>query len=375
MAVTPTQPPPATVRYYPYVPFGLVVAIVALRLCCGWHFYREGTKKLAYNPVTRELKMNFTAEPMLRLAVGPLAPKIRQELPNFHNWETELAKPWQLRAPTDEEEAKLIEWEREYAKRQQEAKDKKEPAPFEFSPRLSYSEWANHVLKDWQATVDGVKAIAGMSETQQKAADAYLSDRRQQLADYLSTEATAISEWQHELFRLAEWEAGSGATGVPFEMDRIKEKRAETKAASAPWIAQVRNIERGLHHDLRSLLNAEQAEDANIDSQMDAILADSRDVQLHRLNVAVTCLIIGIGVCLMLGLFTRLAALAGMLFLIAVIATQPPWVPGAITELFPYQLVEIGAFAVLFASGAGRWAGLDFILRALFRGCCGRKES
>ncbi len=61
---------------------------------------------------------------------------------------------------------------------------------------------------------------------------------------------------------------------------------------------------------------------------------------------------------------TRLAALGGIVFLCMVISTQPPWVPGAVTTMFYYQLVEIFALGVLLASGAGRWAGLDFFLRA-----------
>jgi uncharacterized membrane protein YphA (DoxX/SURF4 family) len=123
---------------------------------------------------------------------------------------------------------------------------------------------------------------------------------------------------------------------------------------------------------LRSLLNAEQAGDPAVNAQVDSILADAADVKLHRMNVAVTGLIIGIGVCLVLGLFTRLASLAGILFLGAVMATQPPWVEGANTTVFYYQLVEIAGLVVLFASAAGRWAGLDFFIRAALGKCCGR---
>jgi len=56
-------------------------------------------------------------------------------------------------------------------------------------------------------------------------------------------------------------------------------------------------------------------------------------------------------------------------------ATQPPWVEGANTTVFYYQLVEVAALVVLFASAAGRWAGLDFILRALAGRCRGRRET
>jgi uncharacterized membrane protein YphA (DoxX/SURF4 family) len=362
------------VRWAPYVPGGLILAIVILRVCTGWHFYREGTKKLATNPVTGKTTIWFSAEPMLKQAVGPLAPLIRQQLPNFHQWETKLAKPWVIRPTTDEEEAELAKWEKDYAARRKAAEDKGEEPPFEFSPHLSYSEWATQVAEDWKATVEAVKAIEGLSEEQEKAADEALEFRRQQLKDFLASEASEIVEWQHELSRLHDWEASAGPQGTPFETERIAEKRAETNAASGAWIAQVRSMELGLHRDLRSLLNAEQSADSAIDEQMDSILADAQDRQLHRMNVAVTGLIIGIGVCLVLGLFTRLASLAGILFLGAVIATQPPWVLGANTTVFYYQLVEIAGLLVLFASAAGRWAGLDFFIRAALGKCCGRGE-
>jgi uncharacterized membrane protein YphA (DoxX/SURF4 family) len=95
-------------------------------------------------------------------------------------------------------------------------------------------------------------------------------------------------------------------------------------------------------------------------------LGDAQERKLHQQSVLVTCVILSIGACLLLGLLTRLAALAGIVFLCLVIATQPPWVPGAITTMFYYQLVEIFALGVLLVSGAGRWAGLDFFLRALW---------
>ena len=91
------------------------------------------------------------------------------------------------------------------------------------------------------------------------------------------------------------------------------------------------------------------------------------------MNLAVTGLTIGVGLCLLVGLFTRLAAVVGALFLLSVMATQPPWVPGAETTYFYYQLVEFAAMMLLAAAAAGRVAGLDFILHGLWSKCCGTK--
>lgn len=349
----------------------VIVAIVLLRLATGWHFYREGTKKLAYNPATGEVSLAFSAEGMLRQAVGPVATWIRGELPNFHNWQNLLATPWQSRPTTPEEEQEFEQWQKDYAARQKAAEEKDEPPVFEYAPNLSYAKWGTQVVEDWRSTVEGVTAIEQLSDEQRKAAEAALAERRKQLSDYLAGEGTAIQEWQHELWRLEQWKAAAGAQGIPFEMGRIKEKEVETTAASAGWIAQVRNIERGLHADLRRLMNAEQVEDDAVLARYDSALADKKDLQLYRLNLAVTGTIIGVGVCLMLGLFTRVASVLGIAFLTSVIATQPPWVAGADTTVFYYQLVEIAGLLVLFASAAGRWAGLDFFIRMLLGKCCG----
>ena len=56
------------------------------------------------------------------------------------------------------------------------------------------------------------------------------------------------------------------------------------------------------------------------------------------MNWIVTILTIGVGVCLLLGFFTRLASLAGALFLLGVIATQPPWVADAAPTI--NQIIE-----------------------------------
>jgi uncharacterized membrane protein YphA (DoxX/SURF4 family) len=70
-----------------------------------------------------------------------------------------------------------------------------------------------------------------------------------------------------------------------------------------------------------------------------------------------------IGICLIVGLLTRTAAVLGGLFLLSVCAAQWPGYPGA-APIY-YQAVEMLALFALAANGAGKWASVD----ALF-GCC-----
>ena len=80
-----------------------------------------------------------------------------------------------------------------------------------------------------------------------------------------------------------------------------------------------------------------------------------------------------VGVCLVLGLFTRLASLAAIGFILLFYLCNPPFVGyfySIPTEgsylIVNKNLVELCALVVIFATGSGRFAGLDRILHALF---------
>lgn len=352
-------------------PAAVIFALVLLRLAIGWHFYREGTKKLAVDPTTHELHIDFSAEGFLKGAVGPLATFFHQQAPGFHSWEQLLAQPAEARPMSEKDAKALADWQAAYAAKRKAAVAKKEPAPVELPPVGPYVAWAQQVVDDWHAMADRVEAVPGLTSLQQKATHAVLDLREEQLAAYLAAESPDMADWQHELWRLHEWEVRPEAADVPFEEKRIAEKRAETTAKGLSWVEQVRGIERGLKNDLKAILTPEQAKDADMIQRVNAALADVGETRLARTNLIVTCVVIGVGVLLMLGLFTRLASVAGIAFLLSVIATQPPWVPGANTLVFYYQTVEIAALVVLFATAAGRWAGLDFFMHAAAR-CCRR---
>jgi thiosulfate dehydrogenase (quinone) large subunit len=81
-----------------------------------------------------------------------------------------------------------------------------------------------------------------------------------------------------------------------------------------------------------------------------------------------------VGALLILGLFTRLASLAGIAFVLMFYLAAPPWIGYfyAIPTEGSYlivnkNLVEVAALAVIFFTGSGRFAGLDRILSGLFR--------
>ena len=82
---------------------------------------------------------------------------------------------------------------------------------------------------------------------------------------------------------------------------------------------------------------------------------------------------VAIGICLILGLFTRFASLAGMAFVLMFYLAAPPWIgyfyaiPSEGSYLIVNKnLVELCALVVILVTGSGRFAGLDRILHLLF---------
>jgi thiosulfate dehydrogenase [quinone] large subunit len=79
-----------------------------------------------------------------------------------------------------------------------------------------------------------------------------------------------------------------------------------------------------------------------------------------------------VGVLLILGLFTRLASLAGIGFILLFYLCNPPFVGYFYTIptegsylIVNKNLVELCALVVIFATGSGRFAGLDRIVHGL----------
>jgi len=96
--------------------------------------------------------------------------------------------------------------------------------------------------------------------------------------------------------------------------------------------------------------------------------------RIEQLAFLLTWSLFGIGLCLVLGLFTRPAALAGAGFMLFVVLSQPSY-PG-VYPLDPPQLghallinkdfVEMVALLVIASTSLGRWTGLDFFIHRIF---------
>ncbi|MBQ3387867.1 MAG: DoxX family protein [Thermoguttaceae bacterium] len=92
--------------------------------------------------------------------------------------------------------------------------------------------------------------------------------------------------------------------------------------------------------------------------------------RMGLLDLCVTIGLSAIGLCLILGLCTRLAALGGAIFMVNVVLTQFPWptvyphAPEVVghSMVVSKDTVELLALILLIILPAGRWGGLDWFL-------------
>lgn len=311
-----------------------VLALVLLRLAIGWHFFTAGLEKID-RTADGGYRLTFSAAPFLGMAQGPFADTFKSMVPSGHDWQTLLAVPRQKSpaAPADN------------------------MAPYE--------SWAKRIKTDWQMIADKVVKVPSLTEVQVARAQAIAADKQKQLDAYLESEVGTIKDYQHELWRLGQWRAKPEAASLPFEQERIAKKSTETTAKAKGIVAGVSALEADMVGEFHAVLDDAQQQNAPTRASMDTATTGPEEAQLNRVNLGATILTLGVGICLLLGLFTRTASIAGAIFLLSVIATQPPWI--ATAEPTINQTVELAGLLVLAGTGAGRWLGLDFFSWALFR--------
>jgi len=347
----------------------VLAALVLLRLCVGWHFFSEGIKKVSYDRSNDAWSIQVPTEFIFAAAKGPLAGTFQSFIPGEHGWRDTLATPQELTPASGEE---LASWVTGYVKQRQRELAKGTPTAVEFPEFVPFAAWYATIDADRRKLQKSFTDVDGLTEEQRAQAADVFERRNLQLADYLAGESVDMQNYQHDLWRLSKMTAAPGSSEVPFKEKRLATKTAETNSAPRKWVASVKKFDEQFTTELRSLLSDEQF-GSPVEIAADAALTSTKAKTMRLMNLAVTSVTIGVGLCLLVGLFTRLASVVGALFLLSIMATQPPWVPGADTQYFYYQLVEFAAFVFLAAVAAGRVAGLDYIIHGVWAKCCGKK--
>lgn len=307
-----------------------MLMFVVLRMTIGWHFFKEGMSHY-HDP-------EWTSASFLRQAKGPLADEFKSVLPDEYAW----YRPSDADSKRPKGEPPVIQ-----------DRDLQGDEPGD-ETRPAWKQWADDVADMWERHRQTFSQYTALTAEQEQQSRAVLDQYRKDLEDYLASQSDAIDEHLRERRSWAQLAASESADDVPYQRRRVADKQRELQTESAGWQNEIAALQAEYHGALNKILKEEQR-------SADIQLGETTD--LDRVDKIVTYGLIGVGACLLVGLFTRTACVLGALFLASVVAMQPPWVAG--TAPTYNQVVEMVALLALATTAVGRWAGLDFFIHHL----------
>lgn len=275
--------------------------LVLLRMTIGWHFYSEGVDKYRAG--------NWDAKPFFANAKGPVAEHFRQ-----------LVWDWDGAIRLDEKRS----------------------------------------LVHLETFRDRVVAYYGFDAKQQKLAKANYAKVAEQLTELLTSNYSEIEEFKLGRLRLEKLESDANRRGVDSLVGQTATIRTEWNKKIAPTFKQIDAIWKNYELAQNNVATLAQAE---LRPPYKLGVPRSQRMDTSIINVIVPYFDIAIGICLLLGLFTPVAALAAAGFLGSVFLSQYPPATGPASST--YQLIEGMACLVLAGTGAGRFAGLDFVIKSI----------
>lgn len=281
--------------------------LVLLRIAVGWHFYSEGIDKRADE--------NWSAAPFFANAKGPLAENYRQMVWDFDG-------KFRLHRPA--------------------------------------------IAHTFTAFTGQVVAHYGFSDEQRRQANANYHTALEQYDWVLDQNASELEEYElgrERIDRLDNDERESqirdGVASLGGQRDTI---RKEWSQKAKPALAQIDTLWENFEIVQNSIATSEQIAGR---PPLRMVKPRTARVDTSVIDGVIPYFDIAIGLCLLLGLFTPIAALAGAGFLFSVFLSQYPPQTGPSSS--NYQLIESMACFVLAGTGAGRFAGLDYFLHLIVR--------
>jgi uncharacterized membrane protein YphA (DoxX/SURF4 family) len=296
----------------PRVQIGLLAAaaIVALRLGVGLHFFWEGADKLN-NP--KPFSAGFLGN-----AKGPLAPAYKSMV-----WDADGR--WRL--DTDS------------------------------------------MIAHWNSYGDQVIAHYSFDDKQVSQVSKKLKEFEGRYKSFRGSRRDEIEEYYAQLKRRdanAENPARTDLASLRVHDARIDSDRNKLKGEVLP---EIDRMSKDLENELNAIATQEQWE---VNGRLPIGYVAQRFGDSVMVDRWIPWFDLTIGLLLIVGLFVRPAALLGGLFLLSVCLSQWPGSVGAV-PVYP-QFIEMLAMFVLAAVGAGRFAGLDFVISGMRRFCCPPKQ-
>jgi uncharacterized membrane protein YphA (DoxX/SURF4 family) len=337
-----------------------MVMLVCLRVATGWHFFKEG--------MSHRFEPNWSSAGFLQQAKGPLAMHYQAVLPKFHDWDRLIL------APLVDNGAATENADEATAGKDAKASDKtRKPA--------AYDDWLKQFNSDWKSELESFTAFYNLDSEQQKQAADLQKQSATQMEELMKGSKGSVGYgddirlYRQLAYRAQMMQAVPGGGEIPFVKNRavvvqknpvgevgLSGTAAVISSTPAEWKSDAQGIESLYHKRLADLLTDEQRARGELPSD---------STKLHKIDKAMPWFLMAVGGCLVVGLFTRLAASAGALFLLSIVCSQPPWISGTIDTY--YQVVEMFALLALVTTNVGRWAGLDYFLHLLVKPLMRRK--
>jgi uncharacterized membrane protein YphA (DoxX/SURF4 family) len=332
-----------------------VIMLVLLRVSIGWHFLYAGIWKLQHP--------EFSSEGFLSQAKGPLAGEFHKLIPDSEGLERlEIILDEPIDAPVKPAGQKAV-GKKAAAEKAEAEKRVAEKAPAAKVAGAAGHETQESMKRYYQAFVATYK-VAG---DQLALAEHFSNLRLKQMDEFYKDHQEDFNTYKLDLQALHAAQKKPDRE-VPYQQERNWKKQTELRKKSQGWLAERERIWEGLETDLNSLLSRDQRERGN----KEGAPVSPIDAPNH-IDQIVTYTNVVIGVCLMVGLFTRFANIAGALFLLQIVLAQPDW-PGLYpppppsagrTLIVGKEFIEMMAMFALAATPVGRWGGLDFFVHNL----------
>lgn len=243
------------------------MAVVALRLAVGWHFFREGADKMTAG--------DFSSAGFMEAAKGPLAPTFRNMV-----WDVDGL-------------ARLDE---------------------------------NATLDAWNQYRVQVGRRYGFDGTQTAEAEKVYEARKKQLQGFFEQYAEDIEIYRKGVERRARNREDAAYAEIASLEGQAARIKGENKRDGALLLESLAAIRRGYEGELNALATEEQAGRGPIVMKRPA----RKPVDTVFIDSIIPTFDLAVGALLIAGLFTRPTCLAGAGFLATIIATQWPGAPGAI---------------------------------------------
>lgn len=350
--------------------------LVLLRMAIGWHFGFEAAEKIRQNnigesvllgkPALGEVGKPWTSEGYFREGVGPLAQLVKSRIGDTDDLLIAKLTP---RVGPDDAPQLSEELERDWEDRVQRFVNHHGLDPDRQRLVLAAFEEEKARTVAWLTSTRG--------DVRWLLAGLWTSDRERPAFKRSFPTGTydvniSIAERAEEHRGLVEEYRAIGERLFPLGKDVERTRRPAVRAEVAAMRAELQK----LLDDRTAEMMKSVADAADLDPDQakarGPVPPPERHWLIKSIDLATMWGLLAIGICLLLGLFSRTAALGGAIFLIMTLLTHPPlpWLPVPPNSEGNYvfiskNVIELFALLLLACIPTGRWFGLDALIDAL----------